>query len=101
VLRIDLVAARKDGDTEKASLIRTLIAAIENAEAVDPSTTDGSSEVPRRELDDNDLLGILAGERHDLEQAADHYNRIGNPAEAERLRSLTTIVDGYAEQIGS
>ncbi|HET8740828.1 MAG TPA: hypothetical protein VFO17_13980 [Acidimicrobiia bacterium] len=38
ILRIDLAAARKDRDAEKASLIRTLIAAIENAEAVDPAT---------------------------------------------------------------
>jgi uncharacterized protein YqeY len=38
VLKSDLAAARKDRDTETASLIRTLIAAIENAEAVDPAT---------------------------------------------------------------
>jgi uncharacterized protein YqeY len=101
VLKSDLAAARKDGDTEKASLIRTLIAAIENAEAVDPATTHGASEVPRRQLDDNDLLGIITGERHDLEQAADHYERIGHPAEADRLRSLTTVVDRYADLIGS
>jgi uncharacterized protein YqeY len=101
ILRIDLAAARKDRDAEKASLIRTLIAAIENAEAVDPATADGATEVPRRQLDDVDILGIVTNERLDLEQAADHYERIGHPAEAKRLRSLTAVVDNYADLIRS
>ena len=101
VLKSDLAAARKDRDTETASLIRTLIAAIENAEAVDPTTSDEASEVPRRQLDDVDILGIVTNERLDLEQAADHYERIGHPAEAKRLRSLTAVVDNYADLIRS
>jgi hypothetical protein len=97
VLRLDLAVARMGSDTEKASLIRTLIAAIENAEAVDPATSPGGSEVPRRQLDDTDLLRIMKGESADLRQAADHFDRIGHPGEAERLRSLSTVVDAYAE----
>ena len=36
LLRRDLIEARKVGDVEMVSMIRTLIAAIDNSEAVDP-----------------------------------------------------------------
>ncbi len=62
VLRTDLNEARKAGDTELVTLIRTLIAAIDNAEAVDPSDhPDGRSEVPRRSLSDDETAENRAG----------------------------------------
>jgi len=97
VLRADLNEARKAGDAELATLIRTLIAAIDNAEAVDPSDhPDGHSEVPRRSLSDDETLRIVLAEGADLRAAADDYERRGNRTEAERLRALAHVADRYA-----
>lgn len=46
LLRADLVEARKARDSELVPLIRTLIAAIDNAEVVDPIEDHADTEVP-------------------------------------------------------
>ncbi len=78
-------------------LIRTLIAAIDNAEAVDPSGhPDGGNEVPRRSLSDDEVLRIVQAEAVDLRAAADDCEQHDNLAEAERLRTLARVADRYA-----
>jgi len=96
-LRRDLLGARKVRDTEMVSLIRTLISAIENAQAVDSSESNGASEVPRRHLSDDDILSIVRSEGEELRDAAGDYETRGNRREAERLRSLALVADRYAE----
>jgi hypothetical protein len=96
-LRADLAEARKAGDKEKVSLIRTLIGAIENAESVDPIEAGNLSEAPRRHLSDSDILRVLRSEGDDLRQAADEYDQRGHEKEGERLRVLAVVVDRYAE----
>jgi uncharacterized protein YqeY len=94
VLRADLNAARKAGDSQLVTLIRTLIAAIDNAEAVDVSDhPDGHTEVPRRSLSDDEVVRIVPAEAVDLRAAADDYERHGNLSEAERLRALARTAD--------
>jgi len=59
LLRSDLKEARQANDPEMVSLIRTLIAAIDNAEAVDVQSAAGATgpgEVPRRTLSDNEIM---------------------------------------------
>lgn len=96
VLRRDLADARSAGDTEMVSLLRTLIAAIDNAEAVDPDGSDGATEVPRRRLGASDVAGIIAAERDELRAAAEAFERRGNAEEGRRLRSLAERTDRYA-----
>jgi len=96
-LRSDLAAARKAKGTEMVSLIRTLIAAVENAEAVDPADAVGVSETPRRQLSDDDIVSIIRNEVDDLRQAATNYDRRGHEREAERLHSLSVVADRYAK----
>jgi uncharacterized protein len=96
LLRGDLAVARKANDTEMVSLIRTLIAAIENAEAVDPSDAEGVTEVPRRHLSDVDILNIILDEGNELRHAADECERRGHGEAAQRLHSLAEVADHYA-----
>ena len=96
-LRTDLVAARKAQDPELVSLIRTLIAAIENAEAVDVVEHGAASEVPRRHLSDDDIMVVILREGDDLRQAADEYEKRGNAEEALRLGALSEVADRYAQ----
>lgn len=97
LLRRDLAAARKNDDMATVSLIRTLIAAIENAEAVDPIEAGGETEMPRRRLSEADILNIILAESDELRRAADDYERRGNGEEARRLRSLSEVADRYAQ----
>ncbi len=100
LLRHDLTAARRAGDAELVSLIRTLIAAIDNAEAVDVDDFEGLSEVARRHLSDADISKIVVNEGNELRHAADEYERRGNSEEARRLRALSEVADRYAQGFG-
>jgi uncharacterized protein YqeY len=94
-----LAVARKAGDSELVALIQTLIAAIDNAEAVDVSTVmEGVSEAPRRHLSDDEVLEIVLDEGHELRSAAADYEAHGRPDEAQRLRSLAKVADKYAAE---
>ena len=100
VLRADLNEARKVGDSELVSLIRTLIAAIDNAEAVDISDTAAEgSEVPRHSLSEGEMAQIVLAEGVDLRAAADDYEQHGSYSEAERLRTLALVADRYADRL--
>jgi uncharacterized protein YqeY len=99
-LKADLRAAMSAGDTQRVSVVRTLLAAIGNAEAIDldashPKEVQGWGDVARRELTTADLARIVRREAEELRSAADDYERHGQPDEAERLRSRASLVDGY------
>ena len=96
-LRDDLIEARKARDSELVSLIRTLIAAVDNAEAVDPDVGNSATEVPRRDLSDDQIRSIIANEGAELRHAADDFVERGNHDEAHRLRTLSAMADRYAQ----
>ena len=99
-LRADLVSAMRAGDKTEMSMIRTLIGAIENAEAVEG---EGSSDPklglnhdrPRKTLTDDDIVRILSSERSEAAAAAAGYKRMGLADEAEDLDQRVRIVDRY------
>lgn len=101
-LRADLNEARKAMDADRVTLIRTLISAIDNAEAVDVTeseVTDSPSEVSRRRLSDEEIMNIVLGEGEELRVAAEDYDRHGQSDEAMRLRSLAQVADRYAKKM--
>jgi len=95
ILRRDLSEALKAGSAERTSLIRSLIAAVENAEAIEPQPGDIATEAPRRRLTDADLLAIVTRERSELLAAAAEYERGGRAEEAARLRAHADVVERY------
>jgi uncharacterized protein YqeY len=101
-LRADLEKARKAKDPETVTLIRTLIAAIDNAEAIDmqaSAAVNSPGEVSRRILSDEEIMNIVLREGTELRAAAEDYERLGRSDEANRLRSLSLVADRYAEEM--
>ena len=102
LLRADLKAAMRDRKTGDVSVIRTVIAAIDNAEAV---PVDGMAErlraredigeVARRELDARALGEILENEIAARLSAAADYERLGLADDAARLRDEADLIERY------
>ncbi len=102
LLREDLNEARKANDPEKVTLIRTLIGAIDNAEAVglqESAAANSPGEAPRRRLSDQEIMNIVLREGIELRAAAEEYERRGQSDEANRLRLLAIIADRYADEM--
>lgn len=104
-IRADLKAAMKDRRGGEATLLRTLIAAIDQAEAqplpVDARASDqhdflsGSAEVARRALDADAVRAVIEGEIEERERGAAAFERLGMTGEAEALRADTGIARRY------
>ncbi len=94
-----LPQALRERDAIAVAAIRSAIAAIENAAAVEPTQAAGTgseylagsvaglgaAEAPRRELSEPDLFAIVLAEATDREAEADDYRRIGQHQAADRL----------------
>lgn len=111
-LRQDLGAAIKSRQPERISVLRTMIAAIDNAEAVQPepdasppssgviahaSAGVGSTEAPRRALTMTDVHAVLRKLLCEYQTHQQHYRAIQQPEAAERLRHKADILRGYLD----
>jgi uncharacterized protein YqeY len=87
----------KARDRTAVGVLRSTLAAIENAEAVVPAETKGlaieqspigagAAEAPRRELTDDDVERIVRNEIADRESAAAGYESTGRSDRASALR---------------
>ena len=105
-LRADLLAAMKNGRAGEAKLVRTLIAAIDNAEAPPPrpgggSATvglciaPGSAEGERLRLSEADLQNLLRAEIAELDEAAAELARVGQADRAATLRAEAQLAKRY------
>ena len=102
-LRADLKAAMQARAAAQVRVLRALIAALDNAEAVPgvaytalPGTFgDGANEVSRLELDDAAVEALLAREVEERLAAAADYERRDRAEDAARLRDEAALVSGY------
>jgi uncharacterized protein YqeY len=99
-MQTDLRDALRDRDRSRVSALRTALAALANAEAVDPedvAVRKGiyAAEVERRALTDDDVRSVLGGVRDELLVAAGEIGRLGRKEEAERLRAQAAMVEAY------
>jgi len=107
-LRDALVAAMKERDRVAVTVLRSTLAAIDNAEAIDaPAAAGGSSaiesspvgigvaEVERRALSEEDIVQIVRAEMTDREAAALEYDRAGRPERAEALRAEAQALSSH------
>jgi uncharacterized protein YqeY len=100
-LRADLKDALKGGRKAEMSLLRALLAAIDNAEA--PVRTDAdlrydpdaASEIDRLDLSREELNSLLAHERDTRLEGAADMDRVGRPETGERLRAEARMVRRY------
>lgn len=124
-LRAALRAAMKARDTVAVSALRSVLAAIANAEAVTApaSGTDpfsgtgpfsgtppggnqhvagsaaglGAAEAPRRELTGADIAAIIAAEVTERRAVAGQFDSTGNAGRAARLRREAEVIEGCAQ----
>lgn len=107
-MRADLRAAMKEGRGGDAKLIRTLIAAIYNAEAPPARSgsgaaeqhrfLSGSAEVERLSLDADRVEAILLAEIGEREQAAAEMDRLDRPDRATAIRTEARLAATYLSQ---
>lgn len=106
-LRADLVPAMKGGRTREVALLRDLMAAIDNAEAVPVREErasivrhefgSGSAEVERRALGPDQVRDLLLREIEAREQAAAELTLVGQMERADDLRADVLAAKRYAE----
>ena len=106
-LRADLRAAMKEGRSDEARLIRSLVAAIDNAEAPPlPAGQkaadlqrfhDGSAEVERLSLSVAQVRAVLMAEMQERERAAAELNRVNMVDRANALNTEALLVKRYLE----
>jgi uncharacterized protein YqeY len=106
-LRSSLRDAMKARDAAAVDAYRSALSAIDNAEAVPPSTTPaagggpiagsvagaGAGDTPRRELRDDEIRAIVAAEIEDRRAAAAEYERLGHHDRAARLRDQAQLLE--------
>jgi uncharacterized protein YqeY len=104
-IRGDLTAAMKARRNAETSLLRAILAALDNAEAVSVGTDhdrykvrmfgDPSVEAPRRVLTEAEILNLLLRETAEREEAARAFENLGMQSEAERLRNEVSLIARY------
>jgi uncharacterized protein YqeY len=102
-LRGDLKSAMQAKAAAEVRVLRTLIAALDNAEAV-PTEIQGyvsrefgdpSGEVARRELGRAEIDAVIAAEIESRLAAATDYDRHQRPDESARLRDEAAVIARY------
>ena len=122
-MRRGLVAAMKARDQQAVAALRSTLARIDNAEAVDPEAVDpeavddgpalgtdqghpavagsvlgvGAAEVDRRVLTPEEMAAMVRDEVTEREVAADVLERVDRPDQAERLRAQAKLLTTYLD----
>lgn len=108
-MRKDLVAAMKSRSAESVAALRTALAAIDNAEAVDPVHTTGDDDAPiasatagigsgdvaRRVLTGADVQALLTGLIDEYGSEADRYDALNRSDAADQLRRQASALSRY------
>jgi uncharacterized protein YqeY len=98
-MKADLGQAMKERDAPRVKVLRTTLAAIENAEAVEGvSSVDGVvgyADVARRVLADEEITEILRREVDEWTEGVAEYRRIGQMPRADAMQHELEILQGY------
>ena len=79
-------------DAAATSVLRTTLSAIANAEAVEVPAGTTATELPRRDLTEDDIRGIVRGERDDLTTTATELRTHGRSEEAAELDAKAAVL---------
>lgn len=99
-MKLDLTAAMKAREMVAVSTLRTVLGAIDNAEAVPVTTpleySNGKTkDVPRKQLTLTDIEQILRQELNARQAAALKYQDLGKADEAARLQQEADLIADY------
>lgn len=104
-MHADLPGAMRARDRDLVAVLRSTLAAIANAEAVDaggsrPQAGLNTNEVARRHLDDVEIAAIVIAERDRLLGLSAQMQDLGQHDESARLRVQATALDRYLAHHG-
>jgi uncharacterized protein YqeY len=96
----DLRSAMKARDAVKLRTLRVMLAALDNASAVEQTEAHvpvigRSSDVPRKALAEDDLVAILRREVAERTEAMEQYARLQRREDADRLLAELSILSAY------
>ena len=99
-MKLDLIVAMKAREMIAVSTLRTVLGAIDNAEAVPVTTpleySNGkTNDVPRKQLTSTDIEEILRQELDARQTAALKYQNLGKEGEAARLHQEADVIAHY------
>lgn len=102
-IRTDLRIAMGARKMEEVAVLRTLLAALDNAEAVSVPPKrytvrqfgDPATEVPRKQLGAEDVVAILEAEQSEKLSVASSLEQVGRTEDAAKLRNAAAIVARY------
>jgi uncharacterized protein YqeY len=99
-LRGDLTTAMKARDRTAMAVLRSALAAIDNAEAVDaagsaPRRGLFANEAARRHLTEDDVRAVLAAQHEELDLAIAELDRLGDSGRSIELRAQAAVLDRY------
>ncbi|MBX3014038.1 MAG: GatB/YqeY domain-containing protein [Caldilineaceae bacterium] len=102
-MKADLTRAMKARQSETVATLRSVLAAIDNAEAVPVETptqpiepiAGQRHEVPRKVLSLDDIRQMVQKELDERRAASATYAQLGQSAEAERLATAADLLAGY------
>ena len=102
-MKADLLQAMKAREHARVDTLRTVLAAIDNAEAVPVSQSTmlvepvfgKKNEVPRKILSTEDIQRILQNEVDERHAASIKYAGLGQNVEAERLQKAAELITSY------
>src|SRR5437868_14754285 len=91
----ELLEAMKQRDGSRIAVLRTTLAAIANAEAVDPSAATVKAgllaDVARRELSEDDIVGIVSSELDGSWDAEVEMRDLGQTSAADGLAARAAV----------
>lgn len=104
-LQADLSPALRTRDQVRVRALRSTLAAIANAEAVDagesvPGSGLWSNEVERRLLDEGAVAAIVVAERDRLRSLAEEMAAVGQHDEATSLTAQAAVLDEHLDGVG-
>lgn len=100
----DLSAAIRARDVVRVKALRSALAALSNAEAVDvsrvpcdtaPTRGVRMGDVVRRHLSDADVRLIVVDQIDELRADAAHYRELGHPGVADGLEAQAAVLEAY------
>jgi uncharacterized protein YqeY len=99
-IKADLPAAMRARQTVVVATLRSLMAAIDNAGAVEQGAPSGpivgrSADVARKMLSDGDVRNIIRAEADERREALATYERLGKTTDANRLREELSVIARY------
>ena len=94
-MQADLKVAMRERDAIAASVLRTTLSAVANAEAVELPARITDTEVERKHLTEDDIRVVVRGEQDDLETTAAQLRRLGKLDDADALIAKAAVLEGY------